>query len=691
MAEFDDIGNLTLNVGPPVDTAELVPGADNGEVNLVPIPLTPDDMATWKSHIDKAKARVDQRADAWKACLEEYMPVVAKKGESQEVKVSVHFRNVHTKIGQLFYQMPDLVLTPKGPMAAPIIDPVTGMQFTNDDVVQIKREVLNDKLGDDGVDVSQLVDEVLFDILGWAGIGCTKIGYRASTKPVTEPVMVPDPNFVPPVQPGSVLGLGPTPVPPMVPQIDPATGQPVTRTVQVPIHEDWYWSRFSPLKLLVAAELTSGRFDKESPWIGMRFEMIEHQARRVFNIAADTPISTNSSPDDSHYQHSEDAGAKPDRMVTGVCVYYKAALMPTSDEINSGNIEVHPEAIRELVLIDGMTDRPAVHRPSPDQTFDRLGRLTADSMVGFPIHVLTTRDLADSPFPGSDVAFTQSEVRHINTHRRQSVQLRDRNIGKYLYDSSAFSPDEVHRLKHGEVGEYIPVEAGKLREGSDKIIAPVMKAEPARDDFRLAQLLEKDVEKTLGLGGPQVGSAEEGNPTATEIATIESKSNERIGKERNRVIKWYLRGVRKFDALLQRYCDDADYVEIVGSDGARKMQQWDKTLIAGRYAYKAKPDSQLKLDAAQDRAQALKYLEVMIPNIAIVGPEPVMEGLKRVAELFGYDSSKFKPPLPPLMSSDPGAGAAPVDVGTGRLPNAPNPGAGTPEVGNIRNGGRGGY
>lgn len=686
------ISEILTPPDPNSNPAALITGGMGGDPegeSLVLIPISRDDAADWAKRVQSAKDRVKNREGGWDKLLEEYLPP-DPTAPSQDVKVSIHFRNVHTKIGQLFYQIPDLILSPIGQMAATIKDPLTGMEFTNDDIIQVKRAVLNDRLGEDGIDASRLMDEVLFDNLAWAGLMCTKIGYRAYTRPVEEPRLIPDPNWVPPMMPGmaaGVTGLGlsdmPVPEPPMVQAIDPFSGEPLFDITNVPIYEDTYWCRFSPKKLLLAEELKSGRFDLESPWMGIGdFVMPEHEARSTFKIPADVPLSSSGQRDERVHEYKEDQGANSPTtgQVKGVEVWYKASMVPTRAEIADGKVEVNPQVIRQLVMIEGVPD-PVVHRLSPYQTINEEGRLTADSMIGFPIHVGTLRDLADSPFPPSDVAFTNSEVRNINVHRQQSVKLRDRNIGKYGYDSGKVTPEQLTQLKNGIVGDYIAFEDGALREGIDKVIAPLLKAEPARDDVRIAMMLETDVEKTLGLGGPQVGAMDDSARTATEIATVESKSNERIGKERARAIRFYLTGVRKFDTLLQRYCDEADYVEVVGADGAKSMQRWNKETIAGRYAYKAKPDSQLKLDAAQDRAQTMKFLEIIAPYSMLVGPEAIVMTLKRLADQFGMDSTKIKMPMPvvPPVGGVPGA-PGDANVGTGRLPNAPNPGAGTPAM-----------
>lgn len=671
---IDDQGNLILEEAVPDPVAQApVSGAADPAANLVPIVLTPEQITEWRERITGSREQRQRLESKWDILMKEYLPVVSEGAE--DVRAGIHFRNVHSKKSKLFFREPDLILTAEGPLKDLVIDPVSGFGFSAEDAVNIKQAVLNKKLGRKGVNARRVVGECVFDILAWTGLGCTKLGYRNTVKNVEEPVMGPDPNFIPPMD-GSMLGLN-TPQAPMVPQIDPITGQPKMQTIPVVIFEEWYWSRFSTKKLLLPDELHSCDFDRESPWIGMEAFLPEATARATYNIAPEVELITAAQEDDRVYSHTESKGVAPKKLVHIVEIWYKASIYDPNEK--------HPQAIRQLVLIEGVADKVFVHRPSPDQTFDELGKLTPDSMVGFPIHIFTNRDLADTPWVWADNAFTNSSVKHINTHRRQSVQLRDANIPKFLYDTGAFTPEEIGRIKGGKVGDWVEVQDGRLAQGADKIIAPVIKSESSRDDWRTADVLKKDVEETLGIGGSNAGSVEDTVRTATEISTSASALADRLQDEQDRILDIYLEGVAKFDALLQRYADDEDYIEWVGKDGTKRLSKWNKHTIAGRWAYTAKPDSQLRVDVARDRAQTLALLKELAPfNGIMVNLKPL---LRKVATQFSFDPNEFILPDPPPQLAPPQGGpqdgvpgSVPGAMPTGAMPNAPSPGAGTTEM-----------
>lgn len=679
---MDDTGSIVTDTEIPDPTMGApVSVSSDPAANLTPLPLTPEQMTEWWGRVEESREQRKIVSAKWDILMEEYLPVVTKGAE--DVRAGIHFRNVHTKKEKIFFKEPDLVLTAAGPLKDVHPDPLTGIIFAAQDSVAIYQAVLNKRLGRKGANVKRTIGQVLFDILAWAGIGCTKIGYLATIKNIEEPVMIPDPSWVPPPPaPGSMLGLS-QPAPPMIQATDPATGQPQTKTTPVPIFEDWYWKRFSPKKLLLPKGLTSSMFDAESDWLAMEFALPEAVVRAMFRIPPEVELPLSAEGDENIYKHENQTGVRAKSLVTGVELWYKASIFDAANQ-------PHPQAMRQLVLIDGMKEAPVVHRPSPDQTFDPLGKLTPDSMIGFPIHIFTNRDLADTPWIPADTAFTNSSAKHINTHRRQSVQLRDANIPKFAYDSGAFTPDEIKRIKDGKVGEWIEVMDGRLANGIDKIMAAIVKSEASRDDWRIVQMMKQDIEETLGIGGTNAGATEDTVRTATEISTSASALAERMQGERDFILATYLEGVEKFGTLIQRYADDEDYVEWTGMDGTKQMTPWNKHTIAGRWAYDAKPDSQLQIDVARDRAQILALIKELAPfHGTIVNIKPVVRaaigkfGSINPAEVILPDPPMMppggmpqEPGMPPSASGPPVPGAAP----TGALPNAPSPGAGTTQM-----------
>lgn len=629
------------DVGPSVRTKRDIPGADL-KINLLPLQMTAEECKEWWQRVQRARARVKAREDKWDILLNEYLPIISKSGEAETVKVQQHFRNVHSKLGQLFYRAPELLLTARdpsllnaempNPMSVPGQPPLPPLKM--EDIVSIKQQVLHMKMGKDGIKSDRLHDELLFDVLAWAGFGASKLGYRCDFKIIQQPVMGPDPNYNPNAM-GSMLGIGtPPPQPAMVPQMGP-DGKPITQSVPVPVYEEWYWRRFSPKKALWNDDLRSTRFDEDATWMGMEFFMSPRAAMKTLGLTEEEVAKATS--DDRLHEYSEDGDAKSPGLVHGVEIFCKASIFTD---------EVHPQAMNHLILIEGIPERPVVWRPSPDQDFDPNGRLTKDSLIGFPIRILTIRDLADSPFPICDSGFTNSEIKQLSTWARQSIQIRDAAIGKYFYDTGAFDEQEVIKMKDAEIGAYIGVQSGLLAGGSDKIFCTTAQIHNTQDDYRGQQLIQANINETLGISANGAGSFTDTVRSATESANVQSNMAGRNDKELSRTTDHWLDGARMIDQLLMRYATEQDYVEITGVDGAKRIQMWNNALISGRFLYDIAPDSSLRVDTARDFELDAKHW-----NLVAKSPLTNQEYLlRRMARRRGLDPAKAvypKSSIPP--------------------------------------------
>lgn len=618
---------------------------DKTNTGLVTLPFDEEFMNLIWLQVEKAESRRKFRETSWDLLLNEYMPVVSPSGEPETVKVQAHFRNTHSKLGSLFFKTPDLVMVPDdpGPANNSMPDPRSGLpQFAGqtlpplkmEDVIAIKAAVLKKKLGRDGIKAERLMDEMLFDVLQWSGLGVCKVGYACTMKSLPKMGPPPTPAAPPPV-PGSVLGLTAppsAPVGPPVPQMGP-DGQPLME--DVPIFEDWYARRFSPKKFLCDPFLRSTRFEEDASWMGMDFFLTPKVASQKYGIPEDQ--LNKAAEDDRVHQWSWDAGAKPVGMVHCIELWMKSSVW--TPESNP-----HPQAMNQLVLVKGLRAKPVVWRASPDQDFDKnTGRITNDSLVGFPIKVLTIRDLADACFPSSDSAFTNSDIKQMSTWRRQSISTRDAALGKYFYDSSAFGDDEVEQLKNGPIGDHIAVADGRLKDGADKIYAASAKVTSSRDDYQGFAGIKQDMNETLGIGSNQAGSETDTVRTATEADKVASASQARNDKELGRVIDIYLDIARGVDQLLMRYMTDIEYVQIGGDAAGAQMQAWNGKLVSGKYLYEIAADSQLRPDNARDFQMDMQFYN-------LTAKDPMMNRgylLKQMARRRGYDPAKLVMPPPP--------------------------------------------
>lgn len=568
------------------------------------LPLTVEDRGLWKQRLTQAEKLRDDQVKVWEEAIQAYLGKRLSSAPTRdEVVVNKEFSFVELKKAQLLFQVPEIALKPRWP----------GLESA----VALFQAALNHELGPDAANVKIMLSEVLFDVLT-CGIAVSKIGYASTvgTKQVQQPVMDP---------------ISGQPIP------DPMTGQPAMTMQEVPtlIHEEWFWRRVSPDAFLLPAEFQGLDFD-EAPWLAWQFTKDLEQAKRDYDLPKDfrgktvDPFKTLSGEKDGL------AGSSITPVVKGTEIWYKAAQFDSK--------EPHPERIRCLVLIEGH-EEPIKHQDSPYQFVGKDGKL--HGMRGFPLHILTLRTVAGSAYPPSDVSLGLGLSEELSRGRSQMVRQRDTSIPLRGFDRNRIDPDTAAKLIAGNYGGLVPMD-GPLMDG----VWEIARAQWPRENFTFNEVIDRDYEELWALGRSLRGIGETEGKTATEINVMASAADTRLDYERQRVLEFFVTGVRKFAALLQMFADDPRYVEVLGPQ-AQGLQAWDRSKIQGEFLFSAKPDTALRIDANAERKQALDLYNLTAndPNVNRI------ELLKSVIQKHNLDPSRIvvaevpeKQPEPPKVT-----------------------------------------
>ncbi len=581
--------------------------------------LSSEALSAWKKAIDAAKqVRKDiaERYD-WQGNIDRYAPKNAKK-TAGDVNIGADFADVERKAAALFYDTPAISCLPDQPTqpltaqapsmdGQPVPPPVTLGQ-----VALIHQDVLNELLGEGHTAFKGTAGKAILDVLLPAGVGPVRVGYTATTIDTAVPTL--DQMGQP------VLGLD---------------GAPEMQTVPVPIHEKFWISRISPMALLLPKECTDTNVNNAS-WIGYEFSLPESQVRAEYGI----PASMELPKGDETKLFGADEQAKADSAdppVSGVYLEYRAAHFGK---------HAHPEAIYVLVLIEG-AEQPVKHGPSAHQTFSPEGRLTPDSLRGFSILPLWTRDLPDSAWVPSDSTITGPLTKEINKYREQAIRMRDNTRNVVLYDTESMTPEVKDKIDAGDVNTFVGVKGGDLAaKGAAGIMAQVATAQLTRDSYLGQDYMMSDREKILGISSNQQGAQTSGKKSATEVSTIQRNTEARFNKEQARVREWTVTVVRALDTLVLRY-GDARFASMLV--GPQRGQVWatHKAALAGGYRYEIKTDSGKYLDAEASRRQKIQFYQ-MVRQDPMVNPRPVIMDLLTA---FGIDPGEGivepKPATPP--------------------------------------------
>jgi hypothetical protein len=579
------------------------------------LPMPDEARSAWKRRIAASEQAIEERRVEWKDAVQSTMgKVLDKEPEEHTSVVPLEFSYAELKKAQLAFQVPEVNLRAKNPQW--------------EATVPVIQAVSNFELGDDNACVSDMFEECLSDALT-CGIAFSKIGYEATKRTRQKPRMQPvlDPATQQPV-------AGPDGKPLQQQALGPDK-QPIFDPEEYIADESYYWNRFEPEHGLVPAEFKRSNFDRAS-WVGMIFHDDLACLKRRYKLP--DSFSGGGSGNDQETlageqrDASDQTGNKP---VKGWEIWYMTAVFdPEANAL--------PKQVRQLVFLEGHSE-PVVHQDSPYQWFDdQTGKLMG--MEGFPIHVLTLRFTPGTAYPTSDVGISLPLVDELTVGRSQMMRFRDRVMPLRAYNKDLMDPDTLTKIEEGKTGDWIGVNGEVSR-----ILGIIAPAQFPRENFTFDEVIKRDFEQAWSLGRNGGLQLDTKNQTATEANIAQSASDVRLDKERTRVLRFFTRGAMKFVSLLQAFKDDESFAPLVGEDGVKRLQPWNRHDIQGEYIFSAKPDSALRIDADVERRQALGLYNQLgkDPNVRRT------ELLKSVLQRFGYDPSKIVVDTPPAPAPKP--------------------------------------
>jgi hypothetical protein len=551
-------------------------------VDVLPLPRTGvGSVSFFLNALRDSDDRIRPEITRWKNDLASYnggKPILHGFTQDEVVNVNVPFYTAENKQPQLFYTTPYVQAEA---VSAALRDKETLVQT-----------IINQELGPKGVDCEATMDCVCKDVLVTAGLSPTKIGYDC----VSVIVRVPTGRMVPVVDPTTNL-----------PRIDPLTGQPMqqpavdengqpeTREQPDIIYSRRYWRHFSPSLLRIPRGYTSSDYD-EAPWIAMYFPV----SGRLLQEHGITEASVPTLDLDMLLMDELDAKEYAD-VPMGVEFWYRPYLFDPN--------EPNPDRVRQLIIIPGRgkagdKGTVVVHRNSPWQEFTPHGAFVR-GMKGYPIHVATIRSRPESAYPKSDAAVLRDAALEKSMGRTIMVAQRKRNLPMTAVDKSRADKGTVDQLEKGNVQSII------LTDGPvDGIIKALERSNLPAENFEFDRIAQLDIDRLSASGANQQAVAS-ASDTATEASIQQRAADNRVSKERERLLEWFLKGVDKLWALTQFTATDNEMVKMVGEDGKEQWVQWGKRDIEGQYLFQLKPDSSERTNAAEERELFLRLFNLI--------------------------------------------------------------------------------
>lgn len=570
----------------------------------------------WSDQLDWSADVRQKHLTDWRTSINAYRDELKAPSEDA-IRVNIEYEKTEQKRGQLFFRNPELRLRPhpRTQREASTPDPATGQPRDVRKAVRVFREVLQRLAGPKGVDTKTLIDQNLFDVLT-TGIMACKVGYTR-TEDGKIPIQVGE-EPAPGGQPGAILGLG---AQPMVPVYEPAPNI---------IHEKYFASRISPARLGMPPDFTDGDYSRDADYLWHDFYVdVADAKRRGWRVPSDLKGSSSNTDDTDRLIPLEAHASRREQLKCREVFCWGSRFYADVK---------HPLQIVRLVFVHGV-EEPVVKEFSTDQKWDPRGRLIG-GITSLPIKVKSLRYVSDSPYPPSDCRISRRQGDELSEFRTQQVIHRRKSVPMRWMDLSGIVDEKVKELvKKGKHYEIIPTDGP-----GDKFMGEIARAQYPRENNAFIDQLMNDVDRQWALGANQQGIRSKGGTTATEVTAIQQATQTRLAGEQASVIAYWLSIMEHLGQCVQLYADREDYVELVGEQGAKEIEAWDKHTIKGEYLFDIVPDSQAQPDAAADRDLALNRYNLLANDPHINREELVRE----TVETYGGDPDRLiKPPEPP--------------------------------------------
>lgn len=280
-------------------------------------------------------------------------------------------------------------------------------------------------------------------------------------------------------------------------------------------------------------------------------------------------------------------------------------------------------------------------------------------LTGLPFDVVTFND-DDEWFWGiSDVQYLEPQQLEINEIRTQYRQQRRNSLAKLLVAQDAISPEDMEKLRSGDIDSIIEVRSNAL-EGVVKELQTHM-----NNDLLLAgQTIRQDMRETVGFSRNQMGEFDASTRrTATEASIVNEAAMLRVDERRDTAADMYVAAIRRINQLIFSQWTEERVVQVIGPNRMPYWVTYTGEQLAGDYDLQVDPDAAQPMSSQLRKFEALELLKVItsIPPELLVDPMTgqigvnIREVIKNAIEQYGtIDSSRVIIEAQPPMPASPG-------------------------------------
>lgn len=193
-------------------------------------------------------------------------------------------------------------------------------------------------------------------------------------------------------------------------------------------------------------------------------------------------------------------------------------------------------------------------------------------------------------------------------------QNRERSVPARWYDSNRIDHILGAQLQRGVVQGWIPTNGA-----GDRALGEIARASYPSEDFTFDQMTKNDLIESWGLDATMLGM-KEGRMPATQATAGQQARAARIGRERNRVSKWFLSICECLAGLMVLY---SDFPSLTEQEKTQMQQVWDQKHIVHEIVLKIRPNSAVVQEPQARVQQLTQYLNMTVKS-GYVNPKPII-------------------------------------------------------------------
>ena len=267
---------------------------------------------------------------------------------------------------------------------------------------------------------------------------------------------------------------------------------------------------------------------------------------------------------------------------------------------------------------------------------------------GHPFELISNYEIPDSFYPMGDLEMVEGVQQELNKTRSQMMNHRKKYGRKYLFRSSALSPEGREGLESNY--DNVAIEVVDDNIPLQDIILPVPITPMSSDLYQYSDIVEGDIAQISGVNEYQRGGSSEMKRTATEAAMVQDAANARSADKLAIIEVAIGRIASKVLKLAQQYMTGEQVARVVGADSQQLWIPFDYQDIKGDFDFTVEGGSTQPQNETARRQQAIAMMNSLGPLIGqVIDPMAIAKHVLQFG--FGVKSpSKFLMQQPPMPS-----------------------------------------